>query len=311
MNLCAQSYLAPMLAPGDEIILTQLEHHANIVPWLMLKKEQHGLVIKVVPTDQHGHMDLDVFQSLFSDKTRLVSMVHVSNVTGVINPVKKIIELSHEHGVPVLLDGAQAGAHIEVNIDELDCDFYVASSHKMYGPTGVGALYAKKHLWQSMRPSKGGGNMVSKVSFDGFSFMPAPHGFEAGTQAFAQAYGWMHSVKMLERLTMAEVVAHDQALKQYLVERLKAIEGLTLYGGLEPHVGVVSFALDDIHPHDIATILDQHNIAIRAGHHCCMPMMQALDVSALARVSIGIYNEPKDVDRLIGGLLDVKEVFRE
>ncbi|MGC6404204.1 MAG: aminotransferase class V-fold PLP-dependent enzyme [Candidatus Comchoanobacterales bacterium] len=310
INMVAQSYLAPRVQPGDEIIITELEHHANIIPWLMLKQNK-GLVIRVAPVDQHGHLDLEAFQKLLNTRTRLVATSHVSNVTGVVMPVEAMTQLAHQAGVPILLDGAQAAAHIEVNVTAIDCDFYVASAHKMYGPTGVGILYAKSHLWSQMQPCKGGGHMVHEVSFDDFSYLTAPAGFEPGTQPYVQAYGWSLAIDFLNGLSMKAVIDHDRALKNYLVNQLSAIEGIHLYGGLQDHVGVVSFVIDEVHPHDVATILDQHGVAIRAGHHCAMPFMRKLDVPALSRVSLGIYNTRNDIDSLIQGLANVKEVFSE
>jgi len=308
INLVAQSYGRANIKFGDEIILTVMEHHSNIVPWQLLAKET-GAIIKVVPLTDSGELDLDIYNKLFSTKTKMVAISHASNVLGTINPVEKIIQIAHANQVPVLLDGAQAVPHFPVNVAKLDCDFYAFSSHKMYGPTGIGVLYGKTELLEKMTPWQGGGDMIERVSFSGTTFAKLPAKFEAGTPAIAEAIGLAAAIDWLEKIGMQNIVEHEQQLLNYAQQKLQAIPQLNILGSQQNKVGVIAFTLSDIHPHDIGTILDSEGIAIRAGHHCAMPLMEYLNLPACARASFGIYNSTADVDALIAGLQTVLEVF--
>lgn len=308
INLVAQSYGRTHIQKDDEIILTVIEHHSNIVPWQLLAQET-GAIIKVVPLTESGELDLDVYQSLFSKKTKMVALNHVSNVLGTINPVQKMVQIAHAHQVPVLLDGAQAISHLPVNVAELDCDFYAFSSHKMYGPTGIGVLYGKSELLEKMPPWQGGGDMIERVRFSGTTFAKLPAKFEAGTPPIAEAIGLATAIDWLEKIGMQNIMAHESDLLKHAEQKLSAIPGLTILGAKHNKIGVIAFTFADIHPHDIGTILDQAGVAIRAGHHCAMPLMEYLNLPACVRASFGIYNSMADIDALVAGLNTVREVF--
>ena len=273
INLVAQSYGRAAFKSGDEVILSVMEHHSNIVPWQLLQ-EQMDITLKIIPVSEIGELDLDSYEKLFSSKTKIVAVTHVSNVLGTINPLKKIIDIAHSKKVPVLVDGAQAFPHMPVDVQALDCDFYAFSAHKAYGPTGVGILYGKAHLLQKMPPYQGGGSMIEQVSFQKTTYSPLPYKFEAGTPNIAGVVGFYHALDYLEKIGMETLLQQEKILLDYATEKLMAISGLKLIGTAKNKIGVLSFVLETIHAHDIATVLNHEGIAIRAGHHCAMPLME-------------------------------------
>ncbi len=308
INLVAQSFGRGRLGPGDEILLTQMEHHANIVPWQMLC-QQTGAELRVAPIDDDGRLRMDELEKLLSPRTRLVSVVHVSNALGTINPVHDVVALAHARGVPVLLDGCQAVPHQRVDVRALDCDFYVFSGHKLYGPSGVGALYAKAEHLEAMPPYQGGGDMILSVSFEETVYNEIPYKFEAGTPNITGAVGLGAAIDYVESLDLGAIGAHEHDLLGYATERLTRIPGLRIVGTAEPKAAVISFVLDEVHPHDIGTILDQEGLAVRTGHHCAQPVMERFGVPATARASFGLYNTRDDVDALVAGIEKVRELF--
>lgn len=308
INLVAYSYLVPILKPGDEVLISAMEHHANIVPW-QVACQQTGAILKVIPISDAGELDLIAFENLLSVKTKLLALTHVSNVLGTINPVQELITQAHSKNIPVLIDGAQGIMHEVVDVKKLDCDFYVFSSHKLFGPTGVGILYAKENILKKMRPYQTGGEMIRTVSFEKTEFAEAPQKFEAGTPSFVEVVGFAAAVRYLQSLDFEERRAHDQKLLAYATHALKALPGITIFGNAKNKAGIISFTVEGVHPHDIATILDSEQIAVRAGHHCAMPLMQRFNVPAMARASFSIYNSEADVDVFVRGLEKVKKVF--
>ena len=308
INLVAQSYARPRLGPGDEILITWLEHHSNIVPWQLLC-EQTGARLKVAPINHSGEVELPAIEALLSPRTRLLAIAHVSNALGTILPVREIIERAHARGVPVLLDAAQAVPHLRVDVRELDCDFYAFSGHKLYAPTGIGVLYGREALLEEMPPWQGGGDMILKVSFEGTTFNALPHKFEAGTPNIAGTVGLGAAIDYLEALGMERIAAYEHELLDYATQRLTCVRGLRLIGTAREKAAVLSFVLDGIHPHDIGTILDSVGIAIRTGHHCAMPVMEFFQVPATARASLAFYNTRAEVDRLVAALEQTREVF--
>jgi cysteine desulfurase/selenocysteine lyase len=308
INLVAQSYGRTKLQDQDEIIISTMEHHSNIVPWQMLS-EQIGTVLRVIPLTKSGELDMAAYKKLFSDRTKMVAIVHASNALGTINPIKEITKIAHERQVPVLVDGAQAIPHLPVDVRDLDCDFYAFSAHKAYGPTGIGVLYGKEKYLERMSPYQGGGDMIESVSFTKTTFNKLPFRFEAGTPNIAGVAGLNAAVNYLKNIGMENVAAHEQELLAYATEKLAAIPGLKIIGTAKQKVGVISFTMEGIHPHDLGTILDEHGIAIRAGHHCAMPLMDYLKISATARASFGIYNTKADVDKLVLGLKEAQRIF--
>ena len=308
INLVANSFAIPKLESGDEILLTGMEHHANIVPW-QLAAQQSGAEIKVTPFTEIGEIDIDAFENLLGERTKIVAFTHVSNVLGTINPAQQMIAMAKEKGLPVLLDGAQAVPHFPVDVRALDCDFYTFSSHKLFGPDGVGILYGRKDLLNDMPPYQGGGDMIELVSFEKTTFRAPPERFEAGTPNISGAIGLGAAIEYLESLDREAVHAYEQELLTYATNRLKEIPGLSITGTAPEKVAVISFTLKSAHPHDIATILDTAGIAIRAGHHCAQPLMQQLGVSATARASFAFYNTIDEVDKLTEALLEVNRLF--
>jgi cysteine desulfurase/selenocysteine lyase len=308
INLVAQSYARPRLAPGDEILITWLEHHSNIVPWQLLC-EQTGALLKVVPINRSGEVESASFEALLSPRTRLVAVAHVSNALGTILPVREIIKLAHQRGVPVLLDAAQAVPHLRVDVRELDCDFYAFSGHKMYAPTGIGVLYGREALLEEMPPWQGGGDMILKVSFEGTTFNSLPHKFEAGTPNIAGTVGLGAAIDYLEALGLERIARYEHELLDYAAQRLESVRGLRLIGTARQKAAVLSFVVDGIHPHDLGTILDSVGIAIRTGHHCAMPVMDFFQVPATARASLAFYNTREEIDRLVAALDQAREVF--
>jgi cysteine desulfurase/selenocysteine lyase len=308
INLVAWSYGRSHLGPGDEILITCMEHHANIVPWQMLCEEK-GARLRVAPISDDGELLMEELPALIGPRTRLLAVTHVSNVLGTINPVGRIVELAHARGVPVLVDGAQAVPRLAVDVRELGCDFYVFSGHKLYGPSGIGALYARSDLLEAMPPYQGGGEMIASVSFEKTIYNEIPYRFEAGTPDIAGAIGLGAAIDYVESIGLDRIAAHEQALLGYGTELLEGIPGVRLIGTAPEKTGVLSFVIDGAHPHDVGTVLDGEGIAIRAGHHCAQPLMERLGLPATARASLGLYNDENDLDRLAEGIRKVIEIF--
>ena len=308
VNLVAQSYGRSALKAGDEIIISAMEHHSNIVPWQMLR-EQTGARLRVIPINHDGELVLDEYRRLLNDKTKIVSVTHVSNALGSVAPVHEIVAAAHERGIPVMLDGAQAVPHLKVDVQELGCDFYAFSGHKMFGPTGVGVLYGRRELLDKMPPYQGGGDMISLVTFEKTHYNVLPYKFEAGTPNIAGGIGLGAAVDYLQRLAWEQVVAHEEDLLAYATEKLAVIDGLRIIGTAKDKVGVLSFVFDKIHAHDVGTILDQEGVAVRAGHHCAMPVMQRFGVPATTRASFAFYNTRDEIDVLANAIQSVLKVF--
>ncbi|MEA3568842.1 cysteine desulfurase [Paenibacillus phoenicis] len=308
LNLVASSYGAANVGEGDEIVITPMEHHSNLIPWqqLALKKKA---VLKYIPLQPDGHIDLADAEKTITPKTKIVATAYVSNVLGVVNPVKELAAIAHRNGAVMVVDGAQSTPHMKVNVQELDADFYAFSGHKMCAPTGIGVLYGKKHLLEAMEPIEYGGEMIDDVGLYESSWKELPWKFEGGTPIIAGAVGLAAAIDFLEGIGLEEIHRHEAKLATYAMNRLSEIEGLTLYGPREREVGLITFNLQDIHPHDVATVLDASGIAIRAGHHCCQPLMRWLEASATARASLYLYNTEQDIDRLAEALIQTKEYF--
>lgn len=308
INLVASSFGQAFVKAGDEIIISAMEHHANIVPWQLLC-QRTGAVLKVLPITPAGELCMDELPALINDRTKLIAMVHISNVLGIINPIETIIKMAHEKGVPVLVDAAQSIHHVPIDVQSMDCDFLVFSAHKMYGPTGVGVLYGKKSLLNRMPPYQGGGNMIEEVSFATSTYHVLPYKFEAGTPNIAGVIGLGAACDFLTDIGMAAIEAHEREMAPILVNALKSIPGVNIIGEARDRIALVSFTIDGIHPHDIASILDRQGVAVRAGHHCAMPLMEIYQVPATVRASLGVYNTVDEVDVLVKALYSVKEVF--
>lgn len=308
INLVAQSYGRTFLKAGDEIIVSAMEHHSNIVPWQMLA-QQVGARLRVIPINHDGELVMEEFRQLFNDHTKFVSVTHVSNALGTIVPVKEVVKIAHEYGVPVMLDGAQAVPHLKVDVQDIDCDFYAFSAHKMFGPTGVGVLYGRQEMLEKMPPYQGGGDMISLVTFEKTHYNVLPYKFEAGTPHIAGGIGLGAAVDYLTGLNWREITDHEEALLAYATGALQSIAGLRIIGTAKEKAGVLSFVLDHVHPHDVGTILDQEGIAVRAGHHCAMPVMQRFGVPATTRASFAFYNTMEEVDKLVHAVHRVKKVF--
>ena len=308
INLVASSYGGKCVGEGDEIVISAMEHHSNIVPWQILCEEK-GAKLRIIPMNDRGELLLEEYEKLLNSKTRLVAVVHVSNSLGTINPVKKIIELAHQNNTPVLLDGAQAAPHIKLDVQELDCDFYAISSHKVYGPTGIGVLYGKAELLESMPPYQAGGDMISSVTFEETLYNALPFKFEAGTPNIAGVIGLGAAIEYVNCIGLDRIAARESKLLAYASEKISVIPGLKPIGTAREKAGVLAFVMDGIHAHDIGTILDQEGIAIRTGHHCSQPVMDYFDVPATARASFSFYNTREEADILVRGLQKVQEVF--
>lgn len=308
INLVAQSYGRLHFKAGDEILVSEMEHHANIVPWQIIA-EQTGAKLKVIPMDESGDLVMDEFLKLLSDRTKMVAVVHVSNALGTINPVEEIIEAAHERNIPVLIDGAQAVPHAIVDVQHLNADFYAFSAHKMCGPTGFGILYGKKELLEQMPPYRGGGDMIDKVTFEKTTWNDLPHKFEAGTPPIAAGVGFAAAIDYLNEIGMENIARREQELLDYTTAKLEAIDGVRIIGTAKEKASVISFLIDDIHAADTGTILDQTGIAVRTGHHCAQPVMQYYNVPGTVRASISFYNNEEDIDRLAEGINYVKEFF--
>jgi cysteine desulfurase/selenocysteine lyase len=290
------------------VLITALEHHSNIVPWQMLCEEK-GARLQIAPINDRGELRLDELERALTSRTKLLAVSHVSNALGTINPVREIVQMAHRRQVPVLIDGAQAAPHLKVDVRELDCDFYALSAHKMYGPTGIGALYGKLPLLEEMPPYQGGGDMILSVTFEKTVYNKVPHKFEAGTPDMAGAVGFGAAIDYLDQLDLEAARKHEGDVLDYAAQQVQRIPGIKLIGTAERKAGVVSFVLEGVHPHDIGTVLDREGIAIRTGHHCAQPLMQRFGVAATARASFGLYNTRADVDALVGGLEKVRKVF--
>lgn len=308
INLVAQSYGRNFIRAGDEIVVSTLEHHSNIVPWQILC-EQVGAILRVIPINDLGEILLSEYEQLLTPKTKFVSLVHVSNALGTINPIKKMIKLAHEKKIPVLIDGAQAAPHLKIDVQDLDCDFYVFSGHKLYGPTGIGVLFGKREFLEKMPPYQSGGDMIASVSFKKTQYNVLPFKFEAGTPNIAGAIGLEIAIKYVEGIGIETISAYEDELLNYATKKLSTISGIQLVGQASHKAAVLSFLIEGIHPHDIGTVLDREGIAIRAGHHCTQPLMQRLGIPATARASFSFYNTKAEVDALCLAIEKVKEVF--
>jgi cysteine desulfurase/selenocysteine lyase len=308
INLVSQAFLRPRLATGDEIVVSHLEHHSNIVPWQIVAA-QTGAVIRVARIDERGEIDLDYFTSLLGPRTKLVAVSHIANSLGTINPIEEIIALARAHGAHVVVDGAQAVPHQRVDVAKLDVDFYAFSGHKMYGPTGIGVLYGKRELLEAAEPYQGGGDMIRSVSFESTTYNELPYKLEAGTPDIAGAIGLGAAIDYLEALDWPAVQAHEDLLVEVATKRLSDVPGLRLIGTAQRKIGVVSFVMEGVHPHDVGTIVDQEGVAVRTGHHCAQPVMQHFGVPATTRASFGLYNTLGEIDRLIDALDAVRRIF--
>lgn len=308
INLVAYSFGETFLKEGDEIIVSEMEHHSNIVPWQLLRTRKN-ITIKVIPFNEKGELDLSVFESLFSERTRLVAVNHVSNVLGTINPVKQIIETAHSHNVPVLIDGAQSVPHISVNVKELDVDFYVFSGHKIYGPTGMGVLYGKEKWLDAMVPYQGGGEMIAQVSFENTTFNELPYKFEAGTPDFIGSTALAEAIRYVQNIGMDEIAAYETYLLNYATEKLKNLGDIRIFGTSEHKSAVISMQVGNIHHYDIGTLLDKLGIALRTGHHCAQPIMKHFGIEGTLRASFALYNTTEEIDALIAGIQRVKKLF--
>jgi cysteine desulfurase/selenocysteine lyase len=308
INLVAQTYGRTHVGADDEVIISAMEHHSNIVPWQILCQQQRAS-IRVIPINDDGELLLNEFEKMVSPKTKLISIAHVSNALGTINPVREIVALAHRWNIPVLVDGAQAAPHLEVDVCTLDCDFYVFSGHKVYGPTGIGVLYGKAELLDNMPPYQAGGDMIASVTFEETLYNQLPYKFEAGTPHVSGAIGLGMAIEYVKAIGLQNIAAHEHALLTYATAALLHIPGMRLIGTAKNKAAVLSFVLDGIHPHDIGTILDQEGIAIRTGHHCAQPLMQRFGVPATARASFGLYNTTEEIDSLVAGIHRAKEVF--
>ena len=309
VNLVAQSWARTFLKSGDEVLITEMEHHSNIVPWQLLR-EQIGIRLRVLPMNDKGEVCLGAMADMVNEHTKLVSVTHMSNALGTINNVKRMAEIAHSVGAKIMVDGAQATAHLKVDVQDIDCDFYALSGHKMYGPTGIGVLYAKKELLEIMPPYQGGGDMIYSVTFDATEFNVLPYKFEAGTPNIAGGIGLGAAVDFLLGLGLDKVAAYEDELLHYATAKLKKIEGLRIIGEAEKKGGVISFIIDGIHPHDMATLMDQDGICVRASHHCAMPVMQHFKVPSTVRASFGVYNNFEDIDRLVASIEEAKEMLQ-
>lgn len=308
LNLVATSFGEAFLHEGDEVILTVMEHHSNIVPWQLLR-DRKGIVLRVVPMNDEGVLDLDAYERLFTSRTKLVCAAHVSNVLGTVNPVKQMAEVAHAHGAKFLVDGAQSVPHFKVDVQELNCDFLVFSGHKVYGPTGIGVLYGREELLEQMPPYQGGGEMIARVTFDKTTYERLPFKFEAGTPDYVGSHALAVALDYVDRLGMDNIQAHEHELTQYAMEQMGLIPGMRLYGTASDKDAVVSFNVGDIHPLDLGTLLDRLGIAIRTGHHCAQPLMERCGVEGMARASFALYNTREEVDALVAGIDRVRKMF--
>lgn len=312
INTVAQSYGGANIQEGDEIVITYMEHHSNIIPWQQLAK-QKGAVLKYIDLEEDGTLSLEKVRATINERTKIVSIMYVSNVLGTMNPIKEITQIAHENGAIMVVDGAQAAPHLRLDVQDLDCDFLAFSGHKMCGPTGIGVLYGKKELLEQMEPIEFGGEMIDFVGLYDSTWKELPWKFEGGTPIIAGAVGLAAAIDFLEEIGLDEIEKHEHELAAYAMDRMSSIDGLTIFGPKDPgeRAGIVTFNLDDVHPHDVATVLDMNGIAVRAGHHCAQPLMKWLQVTATARASFYVYNSEEDIDRLVAGLSTAKEYFND
>ena len=308
INLVASTFGQLNIKKDDEILLTDLEHHSNYVPWHYLR-ENKGAVIKFAPVNDDGDIIISEFKKLITSRTKIIAITHLSNVTGTIVPVKELIDIAHKKNIPVLVDGCQSAPHIKIDVQDLDCDFYAISCHKVYGPTGVGILYAKKKWLEKLPPYIGGGGMISEVKKDKITYAPLPEKYEAGTMPTAEVIAFNESIKFMESVGMENIMKHEKELTNYALEKMKRINSVNIVGNPKNKAGVISFTIKGIHPHDISTIVDEEGVAIRAGHHCCQILHERLNLSATARASIGIYNNKEDIDILCDAIEKCRKVF--
>ena len=308
INLVANAYLRPRLGPGDEILITHMEHHSNIVPWQMLR-DATGAELKVVPVNERGELRMDELESMLSERVRLLGMVHVSNALGTINPVAEVCRMAKKFDIPVLVDGAQALPHTRVDVQQLGCAFYCCSAHKMYGPTGIGALWAEEATLEAMPPWQGGGEMIEKVTFEKTTWNRLPSKFEAGTPNIAGGVGFAAAIDYMQQVGVEDIAAHEHAVLEYATGRMNEIDEVRIIGTAANKSGTISFTFGDVHPHDLGTIIDHYGVAIRTGHHCTMPLMQFFGVPATARASFGMYNTTEEVDVFINALLKARDMF--
>jgi cysteine desulfurase/selenocysteine lyase len=308
INLVANTYGRANVGAGDEVLITAMEHHSNIVPWQMLCEEK-GARLRVAPINDEGELILDEFEKLLNENTKIVSIVHISNALGTINPVQRIIEMAHRHGARILIDGAQAAPHARIDVQTLGCDFYAFSGHKVYGPTGIGVLYGKAELLEAMPPYQGGGDMIASVTFEKTTYNVLPYKFEAGTPNIAGTIGLGAAIDYVSEIGLENIAQYEQGLLEYGTAELSKIPGLRLIGTAREKAGVLSFVLEGIHPHDVGTILDREGIAIRTGHHCAMPVMERFKIPATSRASLAFYNTTEEIDALVAGIYKVREVF--
>ena len=309
INLVASSFGEKYIKEDDEILITELEHHSNYVPWYFLRKKK-GAVIKFAPVNKNGEVEIDEIKKLISDKTKIIAITHISNVTGAIMPIKKIVDIAKEKNIPVLVDGTQGAPHMHIDMQDLGCDFYAISCHKMYGPNGLGILYAKKKWLDNLPPYQGGGGMIDEVTKDNITFAETPTKFEAGTMQTAEVVAFAESIKFIEKLGIKNILSHENKLLEYGLEKLKKNNSINIIGNPKERGSVLCFTIKGIHPHDIATILDDEGVAIRAGHHCCQILHEKLGVAATARASIGVYNSKEDIDILCKAIDNCKKIFQ-
>lgn len=308
INLVAQTHGRSKIEAGNEVIISALEHHSNIVPWQLLCEEKRAR-LRVIPINDHGELLLDSFEELLNEKTRLVAIAHVSNALGTINPIREMIRMAHRQNVPVLIDGAQAVPHLEVDVQDLDCDFYAFSGHKMYGPTGIGILYGKKSLLERMPPYQGGGDMIRSVTFEKTLYNDIPYKFEAGTPDIAGVIGLGTAVDYLADVGILNISTYEEQLLSYAERQISQVEGVRIVGTASQKASVISFVIEGVHPHDVGTILDREGIAVRTGHHCAQPVMDRFGIPATTRASLAFYNTTQEIDRLVAGIARVKELF--
>ena len=308
LNLVAASFTEEMMKEGDEVIVSVMEHHSNIVPW-QLQAAKKGIAIRVIPMDETGKLDIEEYEKMFNEHTKLVSVAHVSNVLGTVNPVKQIVKIAHDHGVPAMIDGAQSTPHFRVDVQDIDCDFFVFSGHKMYGPTGIGVLYGKEQWLDKLPPYQGGGEMIESVSFEKTTFERLPFKFEAGTPDYVATHGLATAIKYIENIDIDNISRHEQELTEYCMKRLEAIDGMRLFGTVKGKDAVVSFLVGNIHHLDMGTLLDRLGIAVRTGHHCAQPLMDRLGIQGTVRASFALYNTKEEIDVLANGIERVAKMF--
>lgn len=308
LNLLAHTFATDHLHAGDEVLISAMEHHSNIVPW-QLACERTGATLRVIPMDANGVLDQEAYARLLSDKTKVVSLIHVSNALGTVNPIKTMTQSAHARGIPVIIDGAQSIAHMPIDVQDLECDFFVFSGHKVYGPTGVGVLYGKREWLERLPPYQGGGDMIRQVTFEKTEYNELPYRFEAGTPPIAEIIGLGKAVQYLDQLDFAAIKDHESELLQYLEEQLGAMLGIRIIGHAQQKAGICSFTLEGAHPHDLGTVLDGYGVAVRAGHHCAMPVMDFFKVPATVRASIALYNTPSDIEQLIDALMQARSLL--